>query len=309
MGVTRLVKAWNDDHACSQDIWKVLEKHQDNPGLCGRLWNAWEGEPDAFKTKRRSIWPDWEFYDESFIRHRAIIVLYMLAASHDRAMKLHESHETTVLQIISTLICPQDEESTGDLLALLGRGFLSNIFIFGRMVFSRYEKGTICSSAPWKTFYERLLRLLVAEMDVAHLSQNEFEEHHDILFTFSPLAPSRAFLRSRPEQRITPSRIPSWLNYQLAVYVNILSASGIDINGFGHYFQSRIISTSPYRRFSSLHEPEYRFIALEFGPRPDDWKVWINTDMMEVQYAGDFWRLVDSQANYETGRMPGAWVE
>ena len=99
-----------------------------------------------------------------------------------------------------------------------------------------------------------------------------------------------------------------WLNHQLTEYVYTLSTLGVDIDGFGRYCRLRLLSTStPWPRYLLLGRgpPDWicQILALEYGPRPEDWKVWVADETYEDRFK--LWSPGDFKSGRETGHVPG----
>ncbi len=47
----------------------------------------------------------------------------------------------------------------------------------------------------------------------------------------------------------------------------------------------------------------FRFLSLEFGPRPQDWRLWVSNPVDEL--AWQFWELVEREKQV----MPGTWID
>ncbi|KAH8819423.1 hypothetical protein F5884DRAFT_11225 [Xylogone sp. PMI_703] len=107
-------------------------------------------------------------------------------------------------------------------------------------------------------------------------------------------------------------RYPSRGVHALCKWLETLRESGINLEQYGKaqaqlyksvgdlFFKLyvHIEDTFDWDEASSV-----RLIAMEFGPNPEDWKLWLSdpTD----QFAGEFWDMIESPER----SMPGAWDE
>jgi hypothetical protein len=97
-------------------------------------------------------------------------------------------------------------------------------------------------------------------------------------------------------------------NAALKIWLADLQTVGVDLDEFGRieqqFYNSGYISKDIlYRRRIEGHVARERLINFTYGSSPDDWHIWFSesTDA----FAGDFWNLIERQAEV----MPGAWPE
>ncbi|KAL4881860.1 hypothetical protein BJY04DRAFT_188215 [Aspergillus karnatakaensis] len=47
----------------------------------------------------------------------------------------------------------------------------------------------------------------------------------------------------------------------------------------------------------------YRILKLAYGPKPEDWQIWVNNPIDEL--VGEFWEMLEREEEV----MPGTWID
>lgn len=109
------------------------------------------------------------------------------------------------------------------------------------------------------------------------------------------------------------------LENALCVWISTLYDCGVDLNGYGVRESSTwfnlgeptdaetkytVYTTRGTRDYDSdYYFGKKRLLGFNYGPFPEDWRVWVNEPTDE--FVGDFWLMVDKRVE----AMPGTWTE
>lgn len=109
------------------------------------------------------------------------------------------------------------------------------------------------------------------------------------------------------------------LDNALCVWISTLYDYGVDLNGYGLRESSIWVNLgeptdaeTKYTGYTTRGTRDYdsdyyfgqrRLLGFNYGPFPEDWRVWINEPTDE--FVGDFWLMVDRRVEV----MPGTWTE
>ncbi|KAK7935940.1 hypothetical protein PG985_001435 [Apiospora marii] len=298
-----LMEAEREDQL--QYFQNVASRYADNATFFWALFQKYDGPITDFNAIRRAVWPDCEFYDESFLYERL-----ELAATF--------TQDSPVVRIGSDWknISSSQNSVVRALLYRNGEVFLPNI---GPLLLEHHMPDDIIS---------RLQRLL------AWLSTNSLRRSTGISATSirAPLLEDvvahivESLKSSGPEkQPSSPSPLPhsvynclfdiSVLGHRhelgegpLYSHISEIRAEGFFGNILRQYLailsrcgQAPIPIQFVARKSTRLVTQEIQDVRT--GARPEDWYIWFvgHTD----EFVGDFWRLVDPAPMY----IPGAWVD
>ncbi|KAF7551823.1 hypothetical protein G7Z17_g4740 [Cylindrodendrum hubeiense] len=104
------------------------------------------------------------------------------------------------------------------------------------------------------------------------------------------------------------------LRYAVQIWLEDLMEAGVDLEAYGQLEAAALSrNTEDFnRRFmGETWVPGFclgpYLVSLEYGPRPEDWKV--GYDHCVEEYAGEFWWVLGAEERLMPGPMPGAWED
>ncbi|KAF2995137.1 hypothetical protein E8E14_002489 [Neopestalotiopsis sp. 37M] len=277
-----------------------------------QLFCNFDGDAASFNLTRRQIWPDDQFYSDSFRNHR-IQFAWFLALS-------------------STTLAP-----TFFRYALSPNGILRAQDIYTGRLHLGYCDDTLLhafalgiGSAAWLDRETSKQWALVASEMLPHVRNYHelgpavrWDKLRTPLFaslsiSLLPWPSSEARNRSGT---MSLSRRLHHMEIGMKAWLQVLKDGGVDLQKYGQR-ETELFNMELYGRNFPLYNVDSDgdevcwdnylrldlvLIGFQYGKEVDDWKLWW-TEHTDA-YAGDFWKSIESSAQSFEQRVPGAWID
>lgn len=319
---------WGEQDSNTQSILEFLKKNNDEITVCALIWSNYIGTPKEFRSLRCTIWPDSQFYNNTFVLDRLVISLWLL--------------QTT------DLTCPGLGLPSPSARALLVRNFLSQgaqldldrigkrildpgssatrvwlKFTFdalGHHALHCRGNGLVTLDPCWELSKDLMVYVIKQAGPLASTSTSL----HEFLFDISVQRPYHGSILLGINSYKDLRRAMRGYELLLREQLKVMSELGVDLTAFGEYSSSRSKKEEPIAFWSDadtnrafqarvrptrlesnrpLRSDSRPILSRSYGPHPRDWRIWFEEPTDE--YGGDFWQLVDPAPM----SIPGAWVD
>ncbi|KAK2604111.1 hypothetical protein N8I77_007068 [Diaporthe amygdali] len=299
---------------------------EEDDSLKVSLLSSYIGFFDEFCALRRFAWPDSTFYHPDFAVYRMQFAVYIACA-------LNNGWAAPAL-IRSVL--GLDNGIARDNLNFSVRT-ISGETIFHGLAWKIGLANARGDAGEWHRLIRDVVAHVVDDRDLHQYGPSVtlgFEEFPKVLEETTPLlslilqgilaeARHRRWpLRTRVPERPTgqPAVVLLGCEKLIFAWLSDFYEAGVDLLEYGrkekeHFRDEEFLPNGPtYSYFSDLgRSPEYtigyhvRLINFQYGRLPRDWKFWWSEPSDE--FAGDFWFLVELEAEEVVMSIPGTWVD
>lgn len=256
----------------------------------------------TFTDVRRSIWPDEEFYAESF--HGRRLQFAALVISHGASLPSLPNVVRSIL--FDNGRSPASDPEVGAEVRLMG-------MIAGSIV------TTLRTLGNWPAASEVLLRARLWDsyrnlvVEIVSTTDKFYEDHSvrriprclcNTIVEIPRNLNDYVYLGNTKQMDLAQRALQVWLE--------LLQEAGVKLSLYGElekplldFYRTTTArrSRESSRRAASERRIKAALIGIQYGPKPHDWMFWWRepTD----SFVGEFWKLLE----HETPLLPGSWVD
>ncbi|KAF7534522.1 hypothetical protein G7054_g6188 [Neopestalotiopsis clavispora] len=299
------------DEADLHQLQTLLKKDNFGDHARFQLFSNFQGDILSFDSTRRQIWPDDQFYSDSFRNHR-IQFIWLLALSANALAPTFFRHILSPGGILRV-----QDIYTGRLQLGYWDDTLLHALALGVGSAAWHDRET---SRQWALVAADMLPFVRNYHELAPFIR--WDRFRTPLFTslFVSLLPwpstkiqDRGYITSLTKRfHYMESGMKAWLQ--------VLKDAGIDLRAYGER-ETELFHLEVYERSFPIYSVadgdevywddflrcDVVLIGFQYGQEVDDWRLWWSehTDA----YAGDFWGRIESSIESIYQRVPGAWKE